>query len=355
MNTEVPTQAVREKVGGNKALDWIIQQFGFVGPLPVLLVGVFVYFAVTTPTFATANNLTELAQRSVFLVLMAMGQMLVLVSGGFDLSIAAVVSFASIVSAQVMVSLFTETGNEFLSMMLSLGFTVLIGIIIGLVNGIGVAILKINAFIVTLAVATIIGGLTIIVSGGVTVTGLPPLFARGIASDGPLGISWMVYLTIPVVIAMYFLTNNSVFGTHLYALGDNPVAARIAGIRVERTMIIAYVLGSVLVAYGAWLLTARIGSGQPTLGGSYTMETITAAVIGGASLRGGRGTIIGVVLGVLFMQMLTNGMNLARLDTNSQQIAIGVALLFAVLIDRLRDRARTYSAVRRRLKLVEAA
>lgn len=331
--------------------NWIVLQFGRVGPLPVLLIGVFVYFAIATPTFVTPNNLSELLQRSVFLVLMAMGQMLILVSGGFDLSVAAVVSYISIVSSQVMVRTFAGTGNELLAVFVSLGLTLLAGGIIGLVNGMGVALLKINAFIVTLAAATILGGLTIIVSGGVTVTGLPPLFARGFASDGPLGISWLVYLTLPVVLALFFLTNNSVFGANLYALGDNPTAARLAGIPVRRVTIIAYVLGSVLVAYGAWLLTARIGSGQPTLGGSYTMETITAAVIGGASLRGGRGTIIGVVLGVLFMQMLTNGMNLARLDANSQQIAIGVALVFAVLIDRLRDKARTYSAVQRRLAL----
>jgi ribose/xylose/arabinose/galactoside ABC-type transport system permease subunit len=336
---------------GRRSIDWIIFQFGRVGPLPVLLLGVFVYFAITTPTFATSNNLTELLQRSVFLVLMAMGQMLVLVSGGFDLSVAAVVSFMSIVSSQFMLRTFTGSENAVMAVLVSLALTLLVGGIIGLVNGMGVALLKINAFIVTLAAATILGGLTIIVSGGITVTGLPPLFSRELASDGPLGISWLVYLTIPVVIAMYFLTNNTVFGAHLYALGDNPVAARIAGIPVRRVTIIAYVLGSTLIAYGAWLLTARIGSGQPTLGGSYTMETITAAVIGGASVRGGRGTIVGVVLGVLFMQMLTNGMNLARLDANSQQIAIGVALLFAVLIDRLRDRARTYSAVQRRLAL----
>lgn len=331
--------------------DWIILQFGRVGPLPVLLVGVFVYFAIVTPTFATPNNLAELAQRSVFLMLMAMGQMLILVSGGFDLSVAAVVSFMSIVSSQIMLRTYIGSESEATAVLVSLALTLLIGGIVGLVNGMGVALLKINAFIVTLAAATILAGLTIIVSGGVTVTGLPALYSRGLSSDGPLGISWLVYLTIPVIIVMFFLTNNSVFGSHLYALGDNPVAARMAGIPVRRVTIIAYVLGSMLVAYGAWLLTARIGSGQPTLGGSYTMETITAAVIGGASLRGGRGTIIGVVLGVLFMQMLTNGMNLARLDNNSQQIAIGIALVFAVLIDRLRDRARTYSAVQRRLAL----
>lgn len=351
MTDTLPPSTQHRDDFARRSANWVILQFGRVGPLPVLLIGVFAYFAIITPTFATPNNLAELLQRSVFLVLMAMGQMLVLVSGGFDLSVAAVVSFISIVSAQTMVRTFAGSGNELAAVLVSLALTLLVGGIIGLVNGMGVALLKINAFIVTLAAATILGGLTIIVSGGVTVSGMPPLFARGFASDGPLGISWLVYLTIPVVIAMFFLTNNSVFGAHLYALGDNPIAARLAGIPVRRVTIIAYVLGGMLVAYGAWLLTARIGSGQPTLGGSYTMETITAAVIGGASLRGGRGTIAGVVLGVLFMQMLTNGMNLARLDANSQQIAIGVALVFAVLIDRLRDKARTYSAVQRRLAL----
>ncbi|MEU6188078.1 ABC transporter permease [Nocardia sp. NPDC047038] len=330
--------------------DWFVRQFGAVGPLPVLLVIAFGYFSAVAPTFATVPNMTDLLQRSVFLLLMASGQLLILITGGFDLSVAAVVSFVSIVGSQVMANTFLDgTGSsQLVAVLASLAMTVLVGAIVGLVNGLGVALLKINPFIVTLAVATILGGVTLIVSGGVTVGGLPDLYSREIANGSLFGIPWLVVLTAPVIIALVVLTNYSVFGVHLYALGDNATAARIAGVRVDPVMITAYVLGSALTAYASWLLTARIGSGQPTMGGSYTMESLTAAIIGGASLRGGKGTIVGVFLGVLFMQILTNGMNLMQLDSNRRQIAIGLALVFAVLIDRLRNRARDTSAAKLR-------
>ncbi len=332
------------------AWDWIVRQFGTVGPLPVLLVVAFGYFAVLAPTFATVTNIVDLLQRSVFLLLMASGQLLILITGGFDLSVAAVVSFVSIVGSQVMADAFLAgTGSsESAAVLLSLGVTILAGAVVGLANGLGVALLKINPFIVTLAVATILGGVTLIVSGGVTVGGLPDLYTREIASGGLLGVPWLVVLTAPVIVGLFVLTRYSVLGVHLYALGDNATAARIAGVRVDLVTILAYVMGSALVAYASWLLTARIGSGQPTMGGSYTMESLTAAIIGGASLRGGKGTIVGVFLGVIFMQILTNGMNLMQLDSNRQQIAIGAALVLAVLIDRLRTRARESSAAKLR-------
>jgi ribose transport system permease protein len=341
-------------------LNWLIHQFGVVGPLPVLLVGLIIFFCIAEPIFLSPQNLSDLGVQSVFLLFMASGQMIVLVTGGFDMSVSATVAFVSIVSATVMRDTWLAQVEQAGSIaaadalgpvLLSLVVAIAIGCLIGLANGLGVALLKINAFIVTLAVATILGGLMLIYSGGLEVTGLPALYKDELGSGRLAGIPWLIILTIPVLAVLYLMMHNTTFGLHLYALGDNPTSARIAGIKVGSKMVLAYVIASVLVAIAAWLLTARVGAGHPGMGGSYTMQSITAAVIGGVSLRGGRGGVLGTVLGVLFIQVLANGMNLMRLDTNTQSIAVGAALILAVLIDRLRDRARAHSAVVRRLQL----
>ena len=347
------TQVTAQEKGTNTLSQvwvWCVTQFARVGPLPILLLLCFVFFAVTASGFASAENFISIGKQSVFLMLMASAQMLVLVTGGFDMSVGAVVAATSIISSTVLFNMYVENPDQegiavFVSLLVALG----VGLVIGLLNGLGVTLLRINAFIVTLAMATILEGITLIISGGLEVSGLPPLYKGVIGGGSVAGIPWLIILSVPVIIILLIVMNRTRFGTHLYSLGDNPTAARIAGVNVTRNTIIAYMLASMLVAYSAWLLTARVGSGQPAMGGTYTMESITAAVIGGVSLRGGRGGVFGTVMGVVFIQMLSNGMNLMRLDTNTQSIAVGIALVVAVLIDRLRDQARNFTAARRRL------
>jgi ribose/xylose/arabinose/galactoside ABC-type transport system permease subunit len=316
--------------------------FSTVGPLPPLLVLMIALFALSNDRFLQPDNLLSVSQQSVALLLIALGQMLVLVSGGFDLSVGATVALSSVVSATMMQQVYggqPQFAGQ--SMIMGLAVSIAVGIAVGVANGVGVAFLKVNPFIVTLATATIIGGLTMVFSGGATVSGLPREYIVHLGSGFTAGIPNLVLATLPLVAIVFIFLKWTTFGRHLYAIGGNALAARTAGIQVRRNLIFTYVICAVLASIAAYLLTARSGSGQPTFGGTFALQSITAAVIGGASLLGGRGGVGGTLLGVAFIMLLGNGMNFMRLDTNMQNIALGLALVLAVLADRFRAAAKS--------------
>lgn len=326
---------------------WPKKVFAVAGPLPLLLLALIVVFAIGNPVFLSPQNLQSIATQAVFLLLIALAQMLILISGGFDLSVGSNVALTSICSALVMRAVYGGI-EEYAGISIFWGFVVsiLVGLVVGLVNGIGVAVLRVNAFIVTLATMSIFEGITMVISGGAEVSGLPRLFTHGIGSDRWLGIIPVaLILALPAVLAIFVVLRWTRYGKSVYAIGSNELAATVAGIRVKRNLLLAYVIGGVLTSFAGWLLTARVSSGQPALGSEYVMESITAAIIGGAVLTGGRGTVGGTILGVLFIIGLTNGMNLIRLDSNQQNIAIGIALVLSILITRARERTRAAVAV----------
>ncbi|MFT4218983.1 MAG: ABC transporter permease [Microbacterium sp.] len=323
---------------GQRMISW----FALFGALPPLIIILIVVFAVSNPIFLTPNNLITLATQAVFLLLVSLGQMVVLITGGFDLSVGSNVALTSVVSATVMAAVYGGY-EEFTGEAIWSGFfmVLLVGLVVGLVNGIGVAFLKVNAFIVTLASMSIFAGITLVLSGGSQISGLPRLFTHEIGSGHIAGFPIPVLLTVPVVLVILVVLKWTRFGRHLYAIGGNPNAATVSGVRVRLNLLVAYVICGLLASYAGWLLTARVASGQPLLGGSFALESITAAIIGGAALTGGRGGVGGTVLGVLFVMGLTNGMNLMRMDSNQQSIAIGIVLVVAVVADRLRANARS--------------
>lgn len=334
----------KELVGANKLTfgQRAVSGFALFGALPPLLLIMIVVFAIANPIFLTPNNLVTLATQAVFLLLVSLGQMVVLITGGFDLSVGSNVALTSIVSATVMAAVYGGY-EEFTAEAVWSGFfmVLLVGLVVGLVNGIGVAFLKVNAFIVTLASMSIFAGITLVISGGSQISGLPRFFTHEIGSGNIGGFPIPVLMTLPVVIVMLVVLRWTRYGRHLYAIGGNPNAAKVSGIRVRLNLMIAYVICGLLASYAGWLLTARVASGQPLLGGSFALESITAAIIGGAALTGGRGGVGGTLLGVLFVMGLTNGMNLMRMDSNQQSIAIGIVLVIAVVADRLRTNARS--------------
>jgi ribose/xylose/arabinose/galactoside ABC-type transport system permease subunit len=327
---------------------WLGRVFARIGALPIVLLAVIVVFAAASPVFLTAQNLSSLASQSVFLLLIATAQLIVLIAGGFDLSVGANVALTSVASATVTSAVYGGY-PEFEGQAILWGAitALVVGAGVGLLNGFGVAVLKVNPFIVTLATSGIVAGVAIIVSRGQQITGLPPAYTHVVGSGSVIGIPWLLILSVPVVLVVHVLLSRTRFGRRIYALGGNPVAASVAGIGVKRNLVLTYVIAGIIVAMAGWLLTARVASGQPSLGTALTMQSLTAALIGGASLSGGRGNVGGMVLGVVFIMLLTNGMNLMRLDTNTQTIAIGIALVVAVVIDRLRDRTREWVRARR--------
>lgn len=319
----------------------LVRGFVRLGPLPPILIALLIFFTFANSTFISSDNLLSVSEQGVFLLLVSLGQMMVLVSGGFDLSVGANVALTSIISSSVMATVYGGVSRfSTLSIIDGLLVALAVGLVVGLSNGIGVAFLGVNPFIVTLATSSVFAGVTLLVSGGEEVGGLPRAYVYDIGSGSFAGIPLLVLFTLPVVIALFVLLSLTRYGRQLYAIGGNPSSARVAGVRVRITLLVTYVICAVVTAYAGWLLTARVASGQPLLGGQFPLQSITAAVIGGASLRGGRGGVGGTLLGVVFIMVLTNGMNLMKLGSNQQSIAVGLALLFAVVADRLRDRAR---------------
>lgn len=341
---QAPPRSIRSGLG---ATYWTQKAFAVAGPLPYLLVLLVVFFTAKNPTFLTSSNLQSVTTQCVFLLLIALGQMMILVSGGFDLSVGSNVALTSVCSAKVMSSIYGgQEGYTTTAVIWGLVVALAVGLGVGLVNGIGVAVLRVNAFIVTLATMTAIEGVTMLVSGGTEISGLPTYFTRTIGSGHVLG--WLpvtMLFAAPVAIVIWLACRWTRYGKSLYAIGSNELAATVAGIRVRLNLVVTYALAGMLTALAGWLLTARVSSGQPQLGGDYVMESITAAIIGGATLAGGRGSVGGTILGVLFIVGLTNGMNLIRLDSNEQNIAIGCALVVSILISRARERSRRACAV----------
>jgi ribose/xylose/arabinose/galactoside ABC-type transport system permease subunit len=331
----------RESAPPNRFAEIARSTFSTVGILPILLVVVILFFASQEARFYGTANVTNVLRQSTFLIIVTLGQALVLISGGFDLSVGAVIAVTSVVSARYMATFYAANpDSEMLSVLVGVAAGLLVGLIFGLINGIGVARFKVSPFIMTLGMASVGGGFALWYTGGSPVSGMPPFFTREIGTGRWFEIPVPVYVTIVATVIVLFLVSSTSWGRYLYAIGGNTKAAFLSGIPVAAYTASVYVMCSVLAALAGLLLTARTSSGEPNLGGQYPLESITAAVIGGVSLRGGEGRIMGAVFGALFITILTNGMNLIRIESYIQTIAIGVILILAVVIDRLRDRWR---------------
>ena len=213
-----------------------------------------------------------------------------------------------------------------------------VGIAIGAVNGLGVAFFNVNPFIMTVGMLSILSGIALTVSGGMPLYGMPKEFSRIFAYSAPFGIPAPVLCAAAVYAVMLYVLNWTPLGRRIYALGGNSMAARLAGINTRLYMVLTYVMCSTIVAFGGVLLTARVGTGEATLGATHVLESITAVVIAGVSFFGGIGRVGNVVLGAFFVTLVTNGMNLLRVPSYQQLIVLGVLLILAVVVDQLRMR-----------------
>ncbi|MBA3414817.1 MAG: ABC transporter permease [Chloroflexia bacterium] len=323
--------------GGNIAQ----RVFSAVGILPLLLVAAIVFFAVQEERFYGAQNILNVSRQATYLTIVTLGQALVLISGGFDLSVGALIAVTSVVSARWMATFYANNPeSELLALLVGVAVGLVVGLVFGLVNGIGVARFQVSPFIMTLGMASIGSGFALYYTGGSPVSGMPPLFTREIGTGRWFEIPVPVIVALAAIAVVYVVMNWTRLGRYVYAIGGNTKAAYLSGIAVPVYLVAVYVICSLLTALAGLLLTARVSSGEPNLGASFPLESITAAVVGGVSLRGGEGRILGAVLGAIFITILTNGMNLIRIESYIQGIALGVILIVAVIVDRLRDRWR---------------
>ncbi|MGF1610910.1 MAG: ABC transporter permease [Kiloniellales bacterium] len=303
----------------------------------IVLVLMALGFAAVEPRILSAGNLVNILSQSSYLAIFATAQMVVILTRGFDLSLGMCVSSVSVLTALIMTGMVAaDPASVYLAIALAIAAGLLFGVAVGAVNGFSVAFLRVNPFIATLGTLNICYGIASTISNGRPVFGVPREFSQLVYSGTVVGVPIPIVLSGITLIAIHLLLHYTVIGRSFYILGSNPRAAMVAGLPSRRYLVYAYIICSVLAAIGAMLLTARTGSGEPNLGGNLTLESIAAAVIGGVSLRGGIGGVPAALLGTIFVTVLSNGMNLTRVDGYVQMIVLGTVIIAAIFIDRLR-------------------
>ncbi|MEJ8858546.1 ABC transporter permease [Variovorax robiniae] len=301
----------------------------FTGPLVALLL-ICIVVAVTTPSFLAADNFRNIALQVAVLSVVAIGSTIVILTGGIDLSPGSMIAYLTMVLA-VMVKL---NGT---SLWLAIPAAIALGGLLGVVNGLLVAYVRIPAFIVTLAGLSAFKGIALTVGGGTPVFSLSPDLGQVFYGE-LLGIPLPFYYVLGLYALATVVLNHSKFGREIYAVGGNESAARLSGIHVPRVRAMAFVIAGACAGIGAVLLAARLNSGSPNYGTLIELQAIAAAVVGGASLAGGRGHVLNTLVGVLIIVVVQNGLNLNAVSTSVQSITIGLIILLAVGVDIWRER-----------------
>jgi ribose transport system permease protein len=309
------------------------------GVLPLLLAIAVIVFSLLSPNFLTGQNLLNVARQSTFLAMVAMGQMLALLTGGFDLSVGKILAITSVVGALVMAGAKSYLPDA-VGVAVALGMLAGIGAgtLVGVVNGIGVALFDVSPFMMTLGTASISFGIALTLTSGVPVYGMPDAFGNIFGFGQFLDIPTPVYVTAILFLVLYLVLNWTPMGRYLYAIGGNYKASVLSGINTRLHLFMAYVLCGMMAAIAGIILTARLETGEANIGASMPLDSIAACVIGGVSLRGGIGRLGNVVLGAVFIGLIQNGMDLARIESYLQEVVIGVLLILAVIADQLRYR-----------------
>jgi ribose transport system permease protein len=287
-------------------------------------VALFVTLSLASPAFLTTRNLLNVLDQSAAVGIIACGATLVIIAGGFDLSVGATFAVAGVVAALVA----KDVGNSGVGIAAGLGT----GVVFGLFNAVLVTAGRINAFVATLASSIMLRGLGLLLTSGMIVT-VPLLGFSSIGQTKLLGIKYSVWLLVAFVGFTWFLLSRTAFGRYVYAVGGNPEAARLSGLRVEVIRGATFVISGLSAGLAGVIVASRTSSAQADAGVGLELSAIAAAVIGGTSIMGGEGAIWRTVLGVLLLAMITNGSNLLNVDPTYQQILTGAIIVAAVSVD----------------------
>lgn len=309
------------------------------GILPFLLAIAVLVFAMMSENFLTAKNLTNVLRQSVYLTIVSMGQMLALLTGGFDLSVGTTLAVTSVVGALTMAATYAAM-PEAAGLAIAIGCLagIAAGTLIGLCNGIGVAFFGVSPFMMSLGMTSVGFGIALFLTGGVPVYGMPQAFGDIFGFGTWLGVPTPIYVAGLIALLLYVVLYRTPFGRYFYAVGGNAKAAALSGINTRATLFWSYVLCAALAAVAGMLLTARLDTGEANIGSSMPLQSIAACVIAGVSLRGGVGRLESVILGALFIGLVENGMNLARIESYLQTVVLGALLILAVIADQIRLR-----------------
>lgn len=306
------------------------------GLVLMLLVLVLALYA-TEPRFAGRLNILNIERNASFLLIVAAGQMMVMIVGGYDLSVGAVIALTSVISSTVMTRLF-EAHPEQVALCIAAGCAAALvcAAAVGTVNGVCVALLNMPPFMVTLGTLSIASGAAFYITHGMPVYGMPTAFTEDFGRAVWNGLPAVTVIALLIIAGMVLVQRRTALGRHLYAIGGNVQAARQSGLAVKTGLICTYAICSLLAGITGLLLTARIGSGQANLGSDLMLQSIGAAVLGGASLRGGIGRVERLILSSLFLTLIANGMNLVRMESKIQTIVLGALLIAFVALGSFR-------------------
>lgn len=302
-----------------------VQDFGAMIALVLLVIGI----SVVSPEFRTWNNFLSLLRQSSINGLIAFGMTCVILTDAIDLSVGSVLALSTALCAG-MIAAGVPAG---LAMILAL----VIGILLGTVSGLLVTKGRLQPFIATLITMTVYRGLTMIFTNGKPISNLGDSFVLKLIGKGNFyKIPIPVILLILIFIGFFFVLNKTTFGRAIYATGSNAKCAKLAGVNIHKTKIIAYAISGFMASLSGLILLSRLGSAQPTLGTGYELDAIAAVALGGTSMSGGRGKIYGTFIGVLIIAVLNNGLNILGVSSYYQDVIKGLVILVAVLSDRKR-------------------
>jgi ribose transport system permease protein len=283
------------------------------------------------------SNLLNIADQTAIYAIIAIGMTMVIITAGIDLSVGSLMALASVTTALVLRDFGQGADSGIATVVLALAAGMGICAAAGLFNGLMITAFGIPSFIVTLAMMLMASGLAFRLAGGESISGLPPA-VRWIGSERTIGVPNSVWLMLALYVVAHIVMSRMVFGRYVYAIGGNTEAARLSGVPVKRIQLSVFTICGALAGLGGIVLMSRLGAGDPKFGKEYELDVIAAVVVGGTSLMGGRGKILGTLIGAFIIAVIKNGMNLTNVGTFDQKIVLGAVLLGAVLLDTLKRR-----------------
>ncbi len=316
----------------------VLHRYPYISPLVVLVIAV-VVFTLINSRFLLPGNLSFLTQQAVVIGSLAIAQTLIILTAGIDLSIGAIMVFAQMMMANFAVS--TTASNVLPIAGQNPALSILLGIIAavlaGAVNGFLIVRFNLPPFIVTLGTLSIFSALTLILFKARTIQGpeIPDLlkWLGNTIEIGSFKLMYGVILMLVMFAIFAYILRNTAWGRHIYAVGDDPGAAELSGINTRRVLFSVYVVAGLIMGISAWIYIGRVGSASPNADPLINLDTITAVVIGGTSLFGGRGTMIGTLIGTFIIIVVENGLALAGLDQAYRVLAVGILVILAVAVD----------------------
>ncbi len=276
------------------------------------------------PSFISLGNLVNILKQASINGILAFGMMFVIIAGGFDMSVGSTVAFTGIIAAML--------GQGQFPIIVPMLAATIAGLLVGILNGVGIAVGNLPPFIMTLGTMTGVRGLALLLSNGKPIIGLSSEY-KAVAASSFLGVPMLAIYLLIVVIICSFVLSKTVYGRRVYACGGNLVAAQVSGINTVRMRISTFAIAGMLAGFCGFLMTSRVTIGQPTAAEGYEMDAIAACVVGGVSMTGGVGKPLGVVIGCLLITVIANGLNILGVSDHWQRIVKGLIIIVAVLID----------------------